>query len=117
MLFSDLSVEVPVGIRTSSPPYSLGTIQVIESWRAMLRNVRPGAFKLKLEDVRVFAREDMGLVTCVEVIDTDDAIGRCVGIIKGRWMGPALPLFEHGIAIFLDTFCELFLARATSFPQ
>jgi hypothetical protein len=51
---------------------------VIESWRTILRGVRPNAFKLSLEGVRVFAlSETHGLVTCVEVIDADESTGRC----------------------------------------
>ncbi|KAG2484507.1 hypothetical protein HYH03_016650 [Edaphochlamys debaryana] len=53
-----------------------GREQVMDSWRTILRGVRPGAFRVALEDVRVFAREDMGFVTCVEVIDADDSMGR-----------------------------------------
>lgn len=47
----------------------------------VLKNVRPRAFRLSLEDVRVFApsAEGVAYVTCVEVIDADDSQGRCVG--------------------------------------
>lgn len=43
--------------------------------------MRPRAFRLSLEDVRVFApsAEGVAYVTCVEVIDADDSQGRCVG--------------------------------------
>ncbi|PNW80054.1 hypothetical protein CHLRE_08g375950v5 [Chlamydomonas reinhardtii] len=58
-----------------------GRAQVMDSWRAIMRNVRPGAFKVVLEDVRVYAREDFGYVTCVEIIDADDSAGRL------RWLG------------------------------
>ncbi|KAF8072408.1 pip [Scenedesmus sp. PABB004] len=52
---------------------------VMESWDAILRGVRPGAFKIDLEDVRVFAlSETQGLVTCVEVMDADDTSGRTI---------------------------------------
>ncbi|KAG2426535.1 hypothetical protein HXX76_011760 [Chlamydomonas incerta] len=55
-----------------------GREQVMDSWRAIMRNVRPGAFKVALEDVRVYAREDFGYVTCVEIIDADDSAGRII---------------------------------------
>lgn len=51
--------------------------QVMESWASILRGVRPNAFKITLEDVRVFAlSETTGLVTCVEVVEADDSKGR-----------------------------------------
>lgn len=54
-------------------------VQVLESWAAILRGVRPNAFKITLEDVRVCAlSETTGLVTCVEVVEADDS--------KGRWV-------------------------------
>ena len=56
----------------------------MDSWKAIMRNVRPGAFKVKLEDVRVFARGEMGFVTCVEIIDADDSTGRCGGQRGGQ---------------------------------
>lgn len=51
-------------------------MQVLESWKNILRNVRPNAFKVILEDVRVWAGEEVGFVTCTEVIDADDSTGR-----------------------------------------
>jgi translation initiation factor 2A len=50
--------------------------QVMASWRTVLQGVRPRAFKIELEDVRIWANETTGFVTCVEVIDTDDSEGR-----------------------------------------
>jgi hypothetical protein len=51
--------------------------QVMESWAAILKGVRPNAFKIGLEDVHVFALSDsQGLVTCLEVMDADDSGGR-----------------------------------------
>lgn len=62
-----------------------GSDAVMESWRSILRNMRPGTVKIKLEDVRVYATESMGYVTCVEVFDADDSMGRCVvGLERGR---------------------------------
>lgn len=46
------------------------------SWAQILRGVRPNAFKISVEEVRVFASGDHGFVTCVEVIDADDSGGR-----------------------------------------
>ena len=60
-------------------------MQVMESWRVILKNVRPNAFKVTLEDVRVYANATSGFVTCVEVIDADDSVGRWVG---GWGLGP-----------------------------
>lgn len=67
-----------------------GREQVMESWRAIMRNVRPGAFKVVLDDVRVHVRGDMGFVTCVEVIDADDSNGRIMAtnvfeLQNGKW--------------------------------
>lgn len=51
----------------------------MESWAAILKQIRTGAFKIVLEEVRVFAlSETQGLVTCVEVTDADDSRGRWV---------------------------------------
>jgi hypothetical protein len=59
------------------PPLLLLLLQVMESWASILRGVRPNAFKITLEDVRVFAlSETTGLVTCVEVVEADDSKGR-----------------------------------------
>jgi hypothetical protein len=48
----------------------------MDSWAAILKGIRPNAFKIHVEDVRVFALSDShGLVTCVEAMDADDARG------------------------------------------
>ncbi|GIL79642.1 hypothetical protein Vretimale_12340 [Volvox reticuliferus] len=72
-----------------------GRAQVMDSWRAILRNVRPGAFKVKLEDVRVFAQEDMGFVTCVEIIDADDSEGRIVATNVFEKQGGVWRIIQH----------------------
>eukprot|EP00878_Enallax_costatus_P010002 GHUV01010440.1.p1 GENE.GHUV01010440.1~~GHUV01010440.1.p1 ORF type:complete len:214 (+),score=29.90 GHUV01010440.1:172-813(+) len=65
---------------------------VLESWASILRGIRPGAFKIELEDVRVFAlSETQGLVTCVEVMDADDSRGRTIAtnlfeLQNGKWV-------------------------------
>eukprot|EP00882_Tetradesmus_deserticola_P005545 GHRQ01005839.1.p1 GENE.GHRQ01005839.1~~GHRQ01005839.1.p1 ORF type:complete len:214 (+),score=39.44 GHRQ01005839.1:208-849(+) len=65
---------------------------VMESWAAILKGVRPNAFKIGLEDVRVFALSDtQGLVTCLEVMDADDSRGRTVAtnlfeLQDGKWV-------------------------------
>eukprot|EP00199_Chlamydomonas_sp_CCMP681_P005854 CAMPEP_0119108864 /NCGR_PEP_ID=MMETSP1180-20130426/15869_1 /TAXON_ID=3052 ORGANISM="Chlamydomonas cf sp, Strain CCMP681" /NCGR_SAMPLE_ID=MMETSP1180 /ASSEMBLY_ACC=CAM_ASM_000741 /LENGTH=230 /DNA_ID=CAMNT_0007094535 /DNA_START=57 /DNA_END=749 /DNA_ORIENTATION=+ len=80
-----------------------GREAVIESWRSLLVNVRPRAFKLALEDVRVWANDTCGTVTCVEVINADDSTGRiaATNVFEkqgGRWVlivhhgSPAPPL-------------------------
>ncbi len=62
----------------------------------MLRLGSP-SLQVAIEDVRVFAREDMGMVTCVEVIDADDS--------AGRWSW--LPLVAHSsIELWLVTVCR-----------
>jgi hypothetical protein len=48
----------------------------MDSWKAILKNVRPRAFRISLDDVRVFASDGHGFVTCVEVMDADDTKGR-----------------------------------------
>ena len=50
----------------------------MDSWRAILQGVRPRAFRISVEDVRVAAGDASGFVTCVEVVETDDS--------KGRWV-------------------------------
>ncbi|PNH08063.1 Eukaryotic translation initiation factor 2A [Tetrabaena socialis] len=72
-----------------------GREQVMESWRTVLRGVRPGAFKVKLEDVRVYAREDAGFVTCVEVIDADDSTGRIVATNIFEKQGGVWRIVQH----------------------
>jgi hypothetical protein len=64
---------------------------VLESWRAILRGVRPRAFRISVEDVRVFASDSSGWVTCVEVVEADDSQGRTVATNvfekqDGRWV-------------------------------
>lgn len=69
-----------------------GRALVLDSWASILRGVRPNAFKITLEDVRVFAlSETTGLVTCVEVVEADDSKGRTVAtnvfeLQKGKWV-------------------------------
>lgn len=68
-----------------------GREQVMESWRSILRGVRPGAFQITVEDVRVFATDASGFVTCTEVVEADDSQGRTVAtnIFEkqgGRWV-------------------------------
>jgi translation initiation factor 2A len=53
-----------------------GRDDVIESWRAVLKGVRPRAFRITAEDVRVYASDAHGYVTCTEVVEADDARGR-----------------------------------------
>ncbi|KAG1673080.1 hypothetical protein FOA52_013149 [Chlamydomonas sp. UWO 241] len=53
-----------------------GRASVMESWRTILAGVRPRAFRIDLEDVRVFAGQGVGYVTCVEIVDADDSAGR-----------------------------------------
>ena len=50
----------------------------MESWKTILAGVRPRAFRIDLEDVRVHAVDSYGFVTCIEVVDADDSTGRCV---------------------------------------
>lgn len=61
----------------AKPPLLL---QVIESWRSVLKGVRPRAFKIMAEDVRVWASDTAGFVTCTEVVDADDSQGRWVWV-------------------------------------
>jgi translation initiation factor 2A len=63
----------------------------MESWRKVLKNVRPRAFQIQLEDVRIYATDTFGYVTCVEVIDADDSKGRIAAtnvfeVQGGRWV-------------------------------
>jgi hypothetical protein len=66
-------------------------LQVMESWKKVLKNVRPRAFNIILEDVRIYATETYGYVTCVEVIDADDSKGRIAATNvfekqEGKWV-------------------------------
>jgi hypothetical protein len=99
--FTSLACHAPVMGDCGCSGTAPRILQVMESWRAILCNVRPGAFKVKLEDVRVFAREDMGFVTCVEIINADDSMGRCgrghVSLARLGWMPwRGVALFEVG---------------------
>ena len=53
-----------------------GREAVMESWKTILAGVRPRAFRIELEDVRIQATDTYGFVTCVEVVDADDSAGR-----------------------------------------
>jgi hypothetical protein len=65
-------------VHPGAPPIS-GRRAVDASWRAILAGVRPGAFRITAEDVRVvIAGDDVGVVTCVEVVEADDGRGRTV---------------------------------------
>lgn len=80
-----------------------GREQVLASWQQILRGVRPGAFKITLEDLRVMAFDDVGYVTCTEILDNDDSTGRIAATNvferqRGQWKitlhhgSPAPPL-------------------------
>lgn len=58
----------------------------MDSWRSVLANIRPRAFRIDLEDVRISASDNHGYVTCVEVINADDSKGRW-GAGQGAWGG------------------------------
>jgi hypothetical protein len=65
-------------VHPGAPPIA-GRAAVDASWRAILSGVRPGAFRISAEDVRVvIAGDDVGVVTCVEVVEADDGRGRTV---------------------------------------
>jgi translation initiation factor 2A len=53
-----------------------GRESVMESWKTLLAGVRPRAFRIELEDVRIHATESYGFVTCVEIVDADESAGR-----------------------------------------
>jgi hypothetical protein len=65
--------------------------QVMDSWRAILKGVRPRAFRIEVVDVRVFASDGHGWVTCTEVVDADESQGRRVAlggvrvVFRGFW--------------------------------
>jgi len=50
--------------------------QVMESWKSVLSNIRPRAFMIDLEDVRISASDFSAYVTCIELINADDNKGR-----------------------------------------
>ena len=52
-----------------------GRASVLESWKYVLA---AGRMKISVQDVRIYATESEGFVTCVEVLDADDSQGRIV---------------------------------------
>lgn len=61
---------------------------VLESWKAVLGS---GRMAISLQDVRIFATEAEGFVTCVEVLEAADSRGRVVATNVferqgGRWV-------------------------------
>jgi len=65
-------------VHPGAPPIA-GRKAVDASWRAILSGVRPGAFRISAEDVRVvIAGGGVGVVSCVEVVEADDGRGRTV---------------------------------------
>lgn len=88
----------------------------MESWASILRGVRPNAFKITLEDVRVFAlSETTGLVTCVEVVEADDSKGRCVlrVIVFGWWCTYGLDMGALHTALAAAAMCAVTQAIAS----
>ena len=62
----------------------------MESWKAILSGIRPRAFKIDLEDVRIYATDSFAYVTCTEIVDADDSMGRVVAtnifeLQEGKW--------------------------------
>jgi hypothetical protein len=45
----------------------------MESWEVVLKTV---GFDISVRDVRVYATDTMGFVTCVEIMEGDDRRGR-----------------------------------------
>jgi translation initiation factor 2A len=58
--------------------------------------VRPRAFRITVEDVRVFASDSSGFVTCTEVVDADDSEGRWAGV---RGQGGAVFRSSGGVLV------------------
>ena len=50
-------------------------LQVLESWRVILRGA---PMDIRLEDVRVCARDGAAFVTCTEIMEAGDSRGRCL---------------------------------------
>jgi ketosteroid isomerase-like protein len=84
-------------VHPGAPPIA-GRKAVDASWRAILAGVRPGAFRISAEDVRVvIAGDDVGVVTCVEVVEADDGRGRTVATNVFERVSPT-PTSEGGEA-------------------
>jgi len=62
-------------------PFMLLCLQVMDSWRNVLSNIRPKAFTIDLEDVRIYASDNHAYVTCIEIINADENKGRCVSLV------------------------------------
>jgi ketosteroid isomerase-like protein len=64
-----------------------GRDDVLQSWRLVLGG---GRLRITLEDVRIFATESYGYVTCVEVVEAGDSRGRVAATNvfekqQGKW--------------------------------
>ena len=91
--------------------------QVMDSWRSILKGVRPRAFKITIEDVRVFASDTSGFVTCTEVVEADDSQGRWVGgtvVFQGcggNWEGMGrvvrLPCHTHTQSVYVCVYSPM----------
>ncbi|GAX83475.1 hypothetical protein CEUSTIGMA_g10900.t1 [Chlamydomonas eustigma] len=74
-----------------------GREAVMESWKTILAGVRPRAFRIELEGVRIHATESYGFVTCVEIVDADDSAGRiCATNIYEKQDGKWLMVLHQG---------------------
>lgn len=74
-----------------------GRASVLESWKLILGT---GRMSISLEDVRVYAEENFGFVTCVEIVDAGDTKGRIAATNvfekqNGKWK----IVHHHGSAV------------------
>lgn len=68
-----------------------GREAVMESWAQIMKGIRPRAFNISIQDVRVYATETHGTVTCTEIMDADESRGRCAATNlyekqNGKWV-------------------------------
>ena len=69
-----------------------GRSSVLASWKIILSS---GRMKITTEDVRIFATESEGFVTCVEVMDAGDSRGRIVATNVFEKQGGKWKIVHH----------------------
>ena len=70
-----------------------GSEAVLESWKVILGSAR---VKIQLHDVRIYATETEGYVTCVEVMDAGDSKGKIVATnVFERQQGGGWKIVHH----------------------
>jgi len=69
-----------------------GRTSVLESWKLVLGT---GRMSISTQDVRIFATESEGFVTCVEVLDAGDSQGKVVATNVFEKQGGKWKIVHH----------------------